>query len=127
MPDILITENICGIAVDALSSRFDVTFLPELWEEPTELLKRIGDFRAIIVRNQTQVTASLLKAGKKLVVVGRAGVGLDNVDVDAATQARHPHHINSRPKCHQRSGTCNGFDVVAGSYDFCYKSRHKRR
>jgi len=87
MPDILITENICGIAVDALSSRFDVTFLPELWEEPTELLKRIGDFRAIIVRNQTQVTASLLKAGKKLVVVGRAGVGLDNVDVDAATQA----------------------------------------
>lgn len=87
MPDILITENIRGIAVDALSSRFDVTFLPELWKEPAELLKRIGDFRAIIVRNQTQVTASLLKAGKKLVVVGRAGVGLDNVDVDAATQA----------------------------------------
>jgi len=87
MPDILITENIRGIAVDALSSRFDVTFLPELWEEPTELLKRIGDFRAIIVRNQTQVTAALLKAGKKLVVVARAGVGLDNVDVDAATQA----------------------------------------
>jgi D-3-phosphoglycerate dehydrogenase len=87
MPDILITENIRGIAVDDLSSRFDVTFLPELWEEPTELLKRIGDFRAIIVRNQTQVTAALLKAGKKLVVVGRAGVGLDNVDVDAATQS----------------------------------------
>lgn len=87
MSDILITENIRGIAVDALSSRFDVTFLPELWKEPAELLKRIGDFRAIIVRNQTQVTASLLKAGKKLTVVGRAGVGLDNVDVDAATQA----------------------------------------
>lgn len=86
MPDILITENIRGTAVDALSLRFDVAFLPELWKDPEELLKYIGDSRAIIVRNQTQVTAALLKAGEKLLVVGRAGVGLDNVDVDAATQ-----------------------------------------
>lgn len=87
MPDILISENIRGAAVDALSARFDVTFLPELWKDPNELLNRIGDFRAFIVRNQTQVTAPLLAAAKKLVVVGRAGVGLDNVDVAAATQA----------------------------------------
>ncbi|MHB1023408.1 MAG: hydroxyacid dehydrogenase [Acidobacteriaceae bacterium] len=86
MPDILITENIRGRAIDALSLRFDVTFLPELWKEPAGLLKHIGDCRAIIVRNQTQVTADLLKAGKSLVVVGRAGVGLDNVDVGAASK-----------------------------------------
>lgn len=87
MPDILISENIQGAAVDALSTRFDVTVLTELWRSPEELLKQIGDFRALIVRNQTQVTASLLKAGTNLRVVGRAGVGLDNVDVAAATQA----------------------------------------
>jgi len=87
MPDILISENICGAAVDALSSRFDTTFLPELWKDTTELSNRIRDFRALIVRNQTQVTAELLATGKKLLVVGRAGAGLDNVDVDAATQA----------------------------------------
>lgn len=87
MPDILISENIRGIAVDTLRSRFDTIFLPDLWKDPAELSKRIGDFRALIIRNQTQVTARLLAAGKKLVVVGRAGAGLDNVDVAAATQA----------------------------------------
>ncbi len=87
MPDILISENIRGAAVDALSSRFDTTFLPELWKDPAELSKCIGDFRALIIRNQTQVNASLLAAGANLVVVGRAGAGLDNVDVAAATQA----------------------------------------
>lgn len=87
MADILITENIRGVAVDALSTRFDVKFAPDLWKNPVELSKQIGDFRALIVRNQTQVTAELLDAGTKLVVVGRAGAGLDNVDVEAATKA----------------------------------------
>lgn len=87
MPDILITENIRGAAVDALFSRFDTTFLPDLWMDPADLAKRVGDFRALIVRNQTQVNAALLAAARRLVVVGRAGAGLDNVDVDAATKA----------------------------------------
>jgi D-3-phosphoglycerate dehydrogenase len=87
MPDILITENIRGVAVDAMSEQFNVVFLPDLWKDPAELLRRIGDFRALIVRNQTQVNAPLLEAAKKLVVVGRAGVGLNNVDVASATRA----------------------------------------
>jgi len=87
MPDILISENIRGAAVDALSSRFEVEILPDLWKDPAELLKRVVDVRALIVRNQTQVNAEVFAAAKKLVVVGRAGVGLDNVDVVAATKA----------------------------------------
>lgn len=87
MADILITENIRGAAVDALASRFDVKFAPDLWKDPVALSRQIGEFRALIVRNQTQVTAELLDAGTKLVVVGRAGTGLDNVDVAAATRA----------------------------------------
>jgi D-3-phosphoglycerate dehydrogenase len=85
MPDILITENLRGTSVDDLSSRFDVTSLPKLWKEPAELLKWTGNFRAIIVRNRTQIKAALLNAGKKL-VLGRAG-DLGNVDVTAATRA----------------------------------------
>ena len=87
MPDILISENIRGAAVDALASRFEVETLPDLWKDPAELLKRVADVRALIVRNQTQVNAEMFAAAKKLVVVGRAGVGLDNVDVAAATKA----------------------------------------
>jgi D-3-phosphoglycerate dehydrogenase len=86
MADILITENIRGAAVDALSTQFDVKFAPDLWKNPAELSRQIGEFRALIVRNQTQVTAELLGAATKLVVVGRAGTGLDNVDVAAATK-----------------------------------------
>jgi D-3-phosphoglycerate dehydrogenase len=86
MADILITENIRGSAVDDLSTRFDVKFAPDLWKTPVELSRQIGDFRALIIRNQTQVTAELLAEATKLVVVGRAGTGLDNVDVAAATK-----------------------------------------
>ena len=85
MPDVLISENIRGAAVDALASRFDVVTVPDLWKDPSALASAIGDFRGLLVRNQTKVDRALLEAGKKLLVVGRAGVGLDNVDVAAAT------------------------------------------
>ena len=87
MPDILISENVRGEAVDALATRFEVISRPDLWKDQTALLACIPDFRALIVRNQTQVNRPLLEAAKKMMVVGRAGVGLDNVDVAAATEA----------------------------------------
>lgn len=48
--------------------------------------RRTGDYEALIVRSETKVTEALLKAAKKLKVVARAGVGVDNVDVPAATK-----------------------------------------
>ncbi len=51
-----------------------------------ELIKIIPDFSAIVVRSQTKVTAPILRAASRLRVVGRAGVGVDNVDVEAATR-----------------------------------------
>src|SRR5438874_199599 len=51
-----------------------------------ELLKLIGDVHGIIVRSQTKITAEILNAAKRLRVVGRAGVGVDNVDVETATR-----------------------------------------
>ena len=86
MPDILISENIRGKAVDDLAARFDVVSMPDLWKDPAALLEYVREFRALIVRNQTQVNRALLDAATRMVVVGRAGVGLDNVDVAAATR-----------------------------------------
>ena len=85
--NILITENIQGEAVGQLAAEFSVTFLPDLWKNPAKLSEMIGSFRALIVRNQTKVTAELLSKATRLEVIGRAGVGLDNIDLDSATRA----------------------------------------
>ncbi len=53
---------------------------------PDELLGAVAGAQALIIRSATQVTAEVIEAGSELVIVGRAGVGLDNVDVDAATE-----------------------------------------
>lgn len=87
MRDILISESITGPAVDRLAARFDVVYLPDLWKDPKALAKHVRDSRAWMVRNQTRVTRHLLQAARELLVVSRAGAGLDNIDVDAATEA----------------------------------------
>ncbi len=86
MPDVLITENILGAEMEVLRENFDCTFEPDLWKQPETLQAMIGAYRALIVRNQTQVTRALIAAGTKLEIIGRAGVGLDNVDLQAATE-----------------------------------------
>jgi D-3-phosphoglycerate dehydrogenase len=87
MIDILISENIQGAAVDALGARFRVVFQPDLWKDPALLAEEVKQCRALIVRNQTPVTASLIDAAQELLVIGRAGVGLDNVDYKHAEKA----------------------------------------
>ncbi len=85
-PKVLIADSISPRGIQELSrdGALDVaihTGLPE-----AELVKIIPDFSAIIVRSQTKVTGAILNAGSKLRVVGRAGVGVDNVDVETATR-----------------------------------------
>jgi D-3-phosphoglycerate dehydrogenase len=87
MRDVLVTESIVGSEMESLKSHLDVVFEPDLWSTPDRLHKMIADFRAIIVRNQTKVTSELIASAPHLQVIGRAGVGLDNIDLDAATSA----------------------------------------
>ena len=54
--------------------------------DPKELKDVIGDYAALVIRSATKVTEEILQAAKKLEVVGRAGIGLDNVDIPAATK-----------------------------------------
>jgi D-3-phosphoglycerate dehydrogenase len=83
---ILITENIIGPGIDGLRENYDCRWDKDLWQKPEEILGIADRFEAIIVRNQTKVTADLLKAATRCQVIGRAGVGVDNVDVKAASE-----------------------------------------
>src|SRR3954471_18683780 len=87
MRDVLVTENIAGDEMEALKRHFDVALEPNLWKDQAALMNRVADFRAVMVRNQTKVDRELIAAGKNLRVIGRAGVGLDNVDAKAASEA----------------------------------------
>jgi D-3-phosphoglycerate dehydrogenase len=87
MRDVLVAETIAGEGIEALKRQFDVAVEPQLWKSQEQLQAKIADFRALIVRNQTRVDRELIGAAKNLLVIGRAGVGLDNVDVAAATEA----------------------------------------
>ncbi|WP_347488854.1 hydroxyacid dehydrogenase [Desulfoscipio sp. XC116] len=66
-----------------LSETGDIIYDPDLWKKP-ELFQVIQDADALIVRNQTKVTRSLLESAPELKVIGRLGVGLDNIDLQAA-------------------------------------------
>src|SRR5699024_5667789 len=81
MSDIVVTEFMDVAAVDSLRRNFDVHYDPDLADQPDALAARLGNARGLIVRNRTQVRESLLKSAPHLRVVGRLGVGLDNIDV----------------------------------------------
>ena len=74
-----------GIALLQQRPEFDVLVLPKRLTE-AELLPLVKDVVALVVRSETKVTRELIEAAPLLRVVGRAGVGVDNVDVDAATE-----------------------------------------
>lgn len=82
-PKILIPEKVSADGLTLLQDQFEVHEKKGL--SPDELISIIGNYEALIVRSETQVTANLLNAAKKLKVVARAGVGVDNVDVQSAT------------------------------------------
>ena len=85
-PKILIADSISQRGVDELSRDNALEVLIKTGLSEKELIGVIPTFSALIVRSQTKVTADILNAGAKLRVVGRAGVGVDNVDVETATR-----------------------------------------
>lgn len=74
-----------GLAPIIENADIDVDINTDL--SPEALLETIGNYDAIMVRSSTQVTADIIEAGKRLRVIARAGVGVDNIDIAAATQA----------------------------------------
>ena len=85
-PKVLIADAISQRGVDELSRDGAIEAKVKTGLSETELVDLIPDFSGLVVRSQTKVTAGVLNAGTKLRVVGRAGVGVDNVDVETATR-----------------------------------------
>ncbi|MEI0580504.1 phosphoglycerate dehydrogenase [Brachyspira pilosicoli] len=81
---VLITDKINECVKDIIADVSEVVFLPTMSED--ELTNIIGEYDALMVRSQTKVTRKIIEAGKNLKIIGRAGVGVDNIDVEAATE-----------------------------------------
>ncbi|GAC1338130.1 MAG: phosphoglycerate dehydrogenase [Candidatus Dormibacteria bacterium] len=82
-PRILVADQIAADGVERLRGAGQVDVITG--QSAAELVARIGDYEALVVRSETKVTAEVFAAATKLRVVGRAGVGVDNIDLDAAT------------------------------------------
>ena len=80
---VLIADRIAAEGIEALRAHAEVDVKVGLSRD--ELVSVIGDYDALMVRSDTKVTREVIEAGTKLQAIGRAGVGVDNIDVEAAT------------------------------------------
>src|SRR5262245_55736277 len=83
---ILISDTIAkeGLAILQAIKNLEIIYKPQL--SPAELQKEIAQVQGLIVRSNTQVTAEVLAKAEKLEIIGRAGIGIDNVDQKVATE-----------------------------------------
>ncbi|MEQ8656737.1 MAG: phosphoglycerate dehydrogenase [Hyphomicrobiales bacterium] len=85
-PRVLISDSLSPTAIEIFKSRgIDVTFEPGLGKDKEKLLSMIGDYDGLAIRSATKATDKLIAAADNLKVIGRAGIGVDNVDIPAAT------------------------------------------
>ena len=81
MSEIVISEFMDQAAIDETAKKLEVLYDPELVDKPGDLKDHLSKAQALVVRNRTQVDKDLLDAAPNLKVVGRLGVGLDNIDL----------------------------------------------
>jgi D-3-phosphoglycerate dehydrogenase / 2-oxoglutarate reductase len=85
-PRVLVSDQLSDAAVEIFRARgIEVDFEPGLGKDKDALLARIGDYDGLAIRSATKVTAKVIEAATRLKVIGRAGIGVDNVDIPAAS------------------------------------------
>ena len=86
-PKVLVSDKLSETAVQIFIDRgIDVDFLPELGKDKEALAKKIGHYDGLAIRSATKVTQTILRNAHKLKVIGRAGIGTDNIDKEAASK-----------------------------------------
>src|SRR5436190_18134756 len=85
-PKILVADSISQRGIDEMTRDGALEVSIQTGMNEAALVEMMPQFSGIVVRSQTKVTAAIVNAGARLRVIGRAGVGVDNVDVDAATR-----------------------------------------
>lgn len=87
MPKVLVSDKLSKTAVQIFRDNgVEVDYLPDLGKDKDKLLEVIGQYDGLAIRSATKVTDKVIAAAKKLKVIGRAGIGVDNVDIPAATK-----------------------------------------
>ncbi|MGX9355633.1 phosphoglycerate dehydrogenase [Roseobacteraceae bacterium S113] len=87
MPKVLVSDKLSETAVQIFRDRgIDVDFMPELGKDKEKLLEIIGQYDGLAIRSATKVTEKVIAAADNLKVIGRAGIGVDNVDREAASK-----------------------------------------
>ncbi|HIC66300.1 MAG TPA: phosphoglycerate dehydrogenase, partial [Paracoccus sp.] len=87
MPKVLVSDKLSETAVQIFRDRgVAVDYLPDLGKDKEKLAEVIGDYDGLAIRSATKVTGKLLEKATRLKVVGRAGIGVDNVDIPAASK-----------------------------------------
>ena len=86
-PKVLVSDKLSETAVQIFRDRgIDVTFEPGLGKDKDRLLEAIGEYDGLAIRSATKVTEKILAAADNLKVIGRAGIGTDNIDKAAASK-----------------------------------------
>lgn len=83
---VLVSDPISDLGIQQLMDATDVVVDKKTGLSEDELVAIIGEYDGLLVRSQTTVTEKIIEAGKNLKVIGRAGVGVDNIKLEAATQ-----------------------------------------
>ena len=87
MPRVLVSDKLSPTAVQIFRERgVEVDYLPDLGKDKDKLAEIIGQYDGLAIRSATKVTEKLIAAATKLKVIGRAGIGVDNVDIPAASR-----------------------------------------
>ena len=87
MPKVLVSDKLSKTAVQIFKDNgVEVDYLPDLGKDKDKLFEVIGQYDGLAIRSATKVTEKIISAAKNLKVVGRAGIGVDNVDIPAATK-----------------------------------------
>ena len=87
MPKVLVSDKLSKTAVQIFKDNgVEVDYLPDLGKDKDKLLEVIGKYDGLAIRSATKVTDKIIAAATNLKVIGRAGIGVDNVDIPAATK-----------------------------------------
>ncbi len=117
-PRVLVSDRLSETAVQIFRDRgIDVDYKPDLGKDKDALLAAIPAYDGLAIRSATKVTPKIIAAATRLKVIGRAGIGVDNVDIPAATGARHRGDEHALRQCHHHGGTCALHDDGAGPAD----------
>ena len=86
-PKVLVSDKLSVSAVKILEDRgISVDFEPDLGKDKNALAERISEYDGLVIRSTTKITSNILKKAKNLKVIGRAGIGVDNIDIMAASK-----------------------------------------